>query len=186
MRISIPVKGTPEREIPIPLAQERKEKTMRILVPVDGTPQSERSIPLAQRLASEVNGEIYLVRVVVWIDAFSGLRVDPDILQMMNDAARYLSKLASRFELPADRVRPLVSWSANAAKEIIAIAENEDIDLIIMSCRRKGWLRWLMRGCVYCDVVRSHVCPVMCVPPAGVQASPGDGARHRAMAATRS
>lgn len=185
MRISMPVKGTPEREIPIPFAQERKEKTMRILVPLEGTPESEISIPVAQQLASEVGAEIYLARVVVWIDAFSGLRVDPDILQMMNDAARYLGELTSRFELPADRVRPLVSWSANPAKEIIAIAENEGIDLIIMSCRRKGWLRWLMRGCVYCDVVRSHVCPVMCVPPAVAHAGPRDGARRPAMAATR-
>ena len=186
MRTLIPVKGTPEREGPIPLVQERKEKTMRILVPVKGTPESEMSIPLAQQLADAPDAEIYLVRVVVWIDAFSGLRVDPDILQAMNDAARYLADVASRFKLPADRTRCLVSWSANAAKEIISIAEKEGIDLTIMSCRRKSWLRYLMRGCVYCDVVRSHSCPVLCVPPAGAEASPRDGARHPAMAAMQS
>lgn len=158
---------------------------MRILVPINGTPECEISIPLAQQLADAADGEIYLVRVVVWLDAFGPLRFDPDILQAMNDAARYLSDVVSRFDLPTDRTHPLVSWSTNAAKEIIATAENEDIDLIIMSCRRKSWLRWLLRGCVYCDVVRSHVCPVLCVPPAGLEAGPQDGARHRAMAATR-
>jgi len=156
---------------------------MRILVPINGTPECETSIPLAQQLADAPDAEIYLVRVVVWIDAFSGLRVDPDILQAMNDAARYLADVASRFKLPADRTRCLVSWSANAAKEIISIAEKEGIDLTIMSCRRKSWLRYLMRGCVYCDVVRSHSCPVLCVPPAGAEAGPRDGARHPAMAA---
>ena len=158
---------------------------MRILVPVKGTPESEMSIPLARQLSSELDGEIYLVRVVVWLDAFGPTRFDPDILQAMNDAARYLTDVVSRFDLPTDRTHPLVSWSANAAKEIIATAEKESIDLIIMSCRRKSWLRYLMRGCVYCDVVRSHVSPVLCVPPAGAEASPRDGARHPAMAATR-
>jgi len=157
---------------------------MRILIPVNGTPECETAIPLAQQLADEVDADICLVRVVVVIDAFSGLRFDPDVLRMMDDAARYLVDLVSRYELSADRTRPLVSWSDSASKEIIAIAEKEDTDLIIMSCRRKGWLRWLLRGCVYCDVVRSHVCPVLCVPPDG-QASPRDGARHRAMAATQ-
>jgi len=162
----------------------RKKSAMRILVPVKGTPECEAPIRRAQQLASAGEAEIYLVRVAVWIDAFSGLRFDPDILQMMNDAARYLGELVSRFELPADRTRCLVSWSANAAKEIISIAEKEGIDLMIMSCRRKSWLRYLARGCVYCDVVRSHICPVLCVPPAPVaQASPRDGARHPTMAA---
>jgi len=159
---------------------------MRILVPINGTPECEISIPLAQQLADAADAEICLMRVVVVIDAFSGLRFDPDVLQMMDDAARYLSDVVSRFDLPADCTRSLIGWSDNAAKEIIATAENEDIDLIIMSCRRKGWLRWLLRGCVYCDVVRSHVCPVLCVPPDGVQADPQDGVRHRAMAGTLS
>ena len=167
------------------MPEVQKEPIMRILVPVEGTLESEIPIPLAQQLASEVDAEIYLLRVAVWIDAFGGLRFDPDVLRMMDDAARYLDELASRFELPADRVRTLVSWSDSPAREIIAIAEKEGINLIIMSCRRKGWLRWLMRGCVYCDVVRSHVCPVLCVPPAGAHADPRDGARHRAMAAAR-
>jgi nucleotide-binding universal stress UspA family protein len=184
MRILIPAKDTPKREIPILLAQERKERPMRILVPVKGTPECEAPILRAQQLASARDAEIHLVRVVVWIDAFSGLRFDPDILRMLDDAARYLDELVSRFELPADRTRCLVSWSDNAAKEIISIAKKEGIDFAIMSCRRKSWLRYLARGCVYCDVVRSHICPVLCVPPARVaQASPRDGARHPAMAA---
>jgi len=154
---------------------------MRILVPVEGTPECEISIPLAQQLASELDAEICLVRVVVWIDALSGLKFDPDILRMMDDAARYLAEVESRFELPADRTRRLVSWSDNAAKEIVTIAENEDIDLIIMATHCKGWLQRLAQGSVYRDVVRSQVCPVLCAPLPHAQAS----RRHRAMAAKR-
>ncbi len=159
-----------------------KERIMRILIPVKGTPESEIPIPLAERLARELDAEIYLLRVVEWIDAFSGLRFDPDILQMMNDAARYLLELQSRFDLPADRTRPLVSWSDNVAKEIATIAEKEDIDLIIMGSSRKSWIRQLLQGCVHRDVLRSQVCPVMCVPLTAAQS----GHRRQAMKATPS
>lgn len=137
---------------------------MRILIPVDGTPECETPIPMAQQLASELDAEIYLVRVVEVLDAFSSLRFDPDILRMMEDAARYLRDLASRFELPADRTRRLVGRGDDPAKEIITIAEAKGIDLIFMASRHKGWLQRLARGCVYCDVLDSEAYPVMGVP----------------------
>jgi nucleotide-binding universal stress UspA family protein len=147
------------------MSEERKKSAMRILVPVNGAGECEIPIALARQLAGAAGAEIYLVRVVEWIDAFSGLRFDPDILQMMDDAARYLVELASRLGLPADRTRPLVSWSDNAAKEIINIAKNENIDLIITASRRKGWLQRLAQGNSLCShLVRSQVCPVLCVP----------------------
>ena len=137
---------------------------MRILIPVDGRPECEMPIPIAQQLASAADAEIYLVRVVEVIDAFSPLRLDLDILRMMADAARYLRELTSRFELPADRTRCLVGRSDNAAKEIITVAQKNDIDLILMSSHCKGWLRQLTRGSVCSQVVRSRVCPVLSMP----------------------
>ncbi len=135
-------------------------------------------LPLAQQLVSELDAEIYLVRVVVWIDAFSGLRFDPDILRMIEDAKRYLVELASRFELPADRTVPIVPYGDNAAKEIITVVENEGIHLIIMTSRCKDWLQRLAQGSVYCDVVHSRVCPV-CVCPYPAAGAPVDVAQWR-------
>lgn len=117
-------------------------------------------------MASDLDAHIYLVRVVVWVDAFSGLRFDPDILRMIENAKIYLCELASRFELPPDRTVPLVRYGHNAAKEIITVAENEGIDLVILVSRCKGWFRRVAQGSVCSEVVRSRVCPVLCVPPA--------------------
>lgn len=160
---------------------------MRVLIPVDGTPECETPIPMAQQLASELDAEIYLVRVVEVMDAFSSLRFDPDILRMMEDAARYLRDLAARFELPADRTRRLVGRGEDAAKEIITIAEAKGIDLIFMASRHKGWLQRLARGCVYCDVLDSEAYPVMGVPlPAhGAPVDTAQWQRSAAAAATR-
>jgi nucleotide-binding universal stress UspA family protein len=137
---------------------------MKILIPVDGTPECEMAVPTARQMAGALDAEIYLVRVVEVLDAFSPVRFDPGILRMMEDAARYLHDLASRFELPADRTRRVVGRGDDAAKEIVTIAELKDIDLIIMASRHKGWLRRLARGCIYCDVLDSDACPVLCVP----------------------
>jgi nucleotide-binding universal stress UspA family protein len=139
---------------------------MRILIPVDGRPECEKSIPVAQQLASTVDAEFCLVRVIEVMDAFSPLRFDPDIRRMLEDAARYLDDLVARYELPADRTQCLVGRNDNAAKEIITIAQNNSIDLIVMSSHCKGWLRRLTRGSVCREVVISMVCPVVSMPAA--------------------
>ncbi|UCH87619.1 MAG: universal stress protein [Dehalococcoidia bacterium] len=129
-------------------------------------------------MSTELDAEIYLARVVVWIEAFSGLRFDPDILRMMEDAKRYLGELASRFDLPVDRTVPIVRYGDNTAKQIITVAEDEDIDLIIMGGRCKSWLQRLAKGSVYWGVVRSRVCPV-CVVPFPERKPAGDIAQWR-------
>jgi nucleotide-binding universal stress UspA family protein len=144
---------------------------MRILMPLDGTPECERPMPLAQQLASAMAAEVYLLRVVEVKGGLSPLRSDPDMARMMGDAASYLSDLASRFELPADRTHRVVREALNAATEITTFAEIEGIDLIIMASHRRGWLGRLTQGSVCGHVVRSRVCPLLCVPLPAAQAS---------------
>jgi nucleotide-binding universal stress UspA family protein len=144
---------------------------MRILIPLDGTPECEKPIPLAQQLASAMAAEVYLLRVVEVKGGFNPLRSDPDMMRMMDDATSYLSDVASRFELPADRTRRVVREALNAATEIVAFAEIEGIDLVMMASHRRSWLGRLTQGSVCNEVVRSRVCPVLCVPLAGAQAS---------------
>ena len=152
---------------------------MRILIPLDGTPECEKPISLAQRLTSAADAKIYLLRVIEVPGGLSPLRSDPDMARMMDDALRYLSELTSRFELPEDRTRQVVREALNAAAEIITFAEIEGIDLIIMASHCPNWLRRLTQGSVCSEVIRSRVCPVLCVPLPRVQA---DRTRHRVLA----
>lgn len=153
----------------------------RILVPVEGTPECETSIPVAQQLARAVDAEICLLRVVEVNGTFSPLRSDPNILRIMDEAARYLGELEPRFKLPEDRTRHLVRWSDDVAREISTIAEKEGIDLIVMVSHCRNWLERLTQVSVSNEVRRAGVCPVLCVPVPRPEAS----RRHRAMAATR-
>jgi nucleotide-binding universal stress UspA family protein len=160
----------------------QKEGTMRILIPVDGTPECEKPIPLAQQLAGAVDAEIYLLRVIEVAGGLSPFRSGHDVVRTMDDAVRYLSELTSRFELSEDRTRRVVRETLNAASEIITFAEIEDMDLIIMASHCRGWLGRLTQGSVCSEVIRSRVCPVLCVPLPRAQA----GHRQHAMTATRS
>jgi nucleotide-binding universal stress UspA family protein len=137
---------------------------MRILVPLDGTPESETAIPVARRLASVDDSAIYVLRVVEVMDGFSPLRFDPDIVAMMEEAGTYVGELVFDHALPTDRTLGLVEWGDDAGEQIISMARRHEIDLIVMTSRRKGWLRRLTRGSVYRQVAESQVCPVLGVP----------------------
>jgi nucleotide-binding universal stress UspA family protein len=149
---------------------------MRILIPVDGTPECEAPIPFARRVANEVEADMYLVRVVEVRNAVSPARIEPRTVQMMQDAEKYLGELASRFELPADHTRRVVSQSKDVAKEISKIAERESIDLIVMASHCKGWLQRLTKGSVYHGVLTSQACPVLSVPVPAQGAERGERA----------
>ncbi|KPK21821.1 MAG: hypothetical protein AMJ76_01655 [Dehalococcoidia bacterium SM23_28_1] len=154
---------------------------MRILIPVDGTPECEKPISLAQQLASAMDPEIYLLQVIEVPSGFSPLRSGDDIVRMTDDAVRYLGELTSRFELPEDRTRHVVREALNAATEITTFAEIEDIDLIIMASHSRSWLGRLTQGSVCSEVIRSGVCPVLCVPLPRAQA----GHQHRGVLAAQ-
>ena len=162
---------------------------MRILIAVDGSPQCEASLSVVARWVDVLNAHVYLLQV---IDDFASTRghgnheprcvgcVEAEVLAMKK-ARTYLDELVSRYELPADRTRCLVSRSDNAAKEIITIAQKNGIDLIAMSGHCRSWLGELIPGSVCSEVVTSRDCPVLCVPLARAEASP----QHGAVAATR-
>jgi nucleotide-binding universal stress UspA family protein len=148
-------------------------KTMRILVPVDGTRECEEAVPLAARMAESFGADIYLVRLVEVIDAFSPYRYDPDVIKIVGETREYLHDLVTRWELPVEKTQCLVQHTDNAAKELVTIAKTKDVDLIVMATHGKKGLRRFFQGSVSDEVIKVRACPVMVVPPATTV-----GARH--------
>jgi nucleotide-binding universal stress UspA family protein len=157
------------------LAVAKGGKTMRIMVPVDGTPECEEAVPMAARLAEGLGADVYLVRAVEAIDAFSPLRHEPEIAAMVKETRAYLHDLAYRWELPTEQTQCLATHTDNAAKELIELGKANEIDLIVMATHgKKGFQRWV-QGSVTDEVIRAKVCPVITVPAAG---APAVGGRH--------
>jgi nucleotide-binding universal stress UspA family protein len=146
---------------------------MRVLIAVDGTHECEVSVPIAAKLARALDADVYLLQVLGGFAATSGHvhhepewtgGIEPEVLGMMKKARTYLEDLALQHELPVERTRCLVGRSENPAEEIITVARNSGVDLIVMSSHCGGWLRQLTKGSVCSEVVHSKVCPVLCVP----------------------
>ncbi len=157
---------------------------MRVLITLDGTQECEVSLPFAGRLASQLGADIYLLRVLDGFAATTGHvhhepewegGIGPEVMDMMKKARGYLDDVVARYELPAGRTRCLVGRNEDPAQEIVGIAKNNRIDLIVMSPHCRSKLQRLTRGSFCDDVMRARACPVLCVP----EVRPADKKRHR-------
>ena len=139
---------------------------MRILMAVDGSDECEMSLRVAARWVRVLNADVYLLQVIDSSASTRGhVHHEPEREGRIEAEARtYLGELASRFKLPADRTVSLVKCGDDAAKLITTVAEDQGVDLIVMSSHCRGWLGELTQGSVCSEVVRSRVCPVLCVP----------------------
>ena len=145
---------------------------MRILIAVDGSAECEVSLRGAARWIGVLNADVYLLQVIDGClstreDGNHGPQCPGDVeaeVLAMKKARAYLDELVSRYELPADRTRCLVGRSDNAAEEIITIAQNNGIDLIVVSGHRRSWLGQLSKDSACSEVVSPKDCAVLCVP----------------------
>jgi nucleotide-binding universal stress UspA family protein len=137
----------------------------RVLVPLDGSRLAEQALPHAAAQAEQFGAEIYLLRVL-------GPLPDPILAsrQVARSAEAASARLAQTYlEGIASSLRER-GISAKAAivegkpyVEIIQFAEDEKIDLIVMSTRgHSGLSRWLL-GSVADRVVRGATVPLMLI-----------------------
>ena len=152
---------------------------MRIIVAVDGSAECEESLRVAARCVGVLNVDVYLLQVIDGSASTCGHvnhgprcagDVEAEVLAMKK-ARTYLDELVSRYELPADRTRCLVGRSDNAADEIITIAQNNGIDLIVVSGHCRSWLGELTEGSVCSEVVSARDCRILCAPLARARLS---------------
>jgi nucleotide-binding universal stress UspA family protein len=155
---------------------------MRILIALDGSSESEMAVPLAARLVEALDAETYLLQVFGGFATTKGHvhhepewegGIEAEVLARIKKARTYLDRLVSRYELPAERTRCLVGRSDDPAEEIVTIAKNNGIDLIVMTSHCRALLGQLAQGSVCSDVVHSKVCPVLCVPVHHPRPRPG-------------
>ena len=138
----------------------------RILVPLDGSPRAEQALPVAARIARTTGGSVLLVQVVSpLIDYGGGLAQAPLLTEQVIEtelavASGYLDRVAKAREL-AGIATTTDGMFGLPAQAILAEAESQAVDLIVMcSHGRSGFTRWAL-GSVTQKVARHGPVPVL-------------------------
>jgi nucleotide-binding universal stress UspA family protein len=132
-------------------AGHRPRTFRRLLVPLDGSTLAETALEVAIRLAT-ADTTLLLVRVE-----------SRDSEDATLAARRYLGAVQDR--LPPNVHTATVVLAGSAADALLAFAQGEAVDLIVMSTHGRSGLGRAVLGSTADQVVRSGM-PVLVVPPA--------------------
>ena len=140
----------------------------RILVPLDGSDLSERALPLAAALAQKFGSEITLLRVLegpsqAWGMNFPENHWLREALQFSHrEAQTYLESKCAELAGQEIHARVLVR-DESPAEDILAVAADGEIDLIVMSSHGQGGPSPWTAGSVADKVMQHSPCPVLLV-----------------------
>ena len=135
----------------------------KILVATDFSPASTKAIAIATSLAKGANAELILSHVVPTPPAWGteGMMMNLEDLDL-----RLAQQKLNEVKVPdlSVRVRREARMGM-AAEELVALAEEEKVDLIVIGTHGRTGLSRLVMGSVAEAVVRHAKCPVLSVKP---------------------
>ncbi|MCI0457235.1 MAG: universal stress protein, partial [Gemmataceae bacterium] len=140
----------------------------RILVPTDFSKHSQTALKYAVALAEKFGAEIHLLHVVQDFAVFlpDAVTAGPPVLPPVDQLTAAVRDALARV-IRENKLEPLPIHSeareGTPYHEIIAFAQEKDIDLIIMGTHGRGGLAHLLLGSVTEKVVRKAPCPVLTV-----------------------
>jgi len=142
-----------------------------ILLPTDFSDCGNYALSYAASLARAFGASIICVHVIepmVPTVGYSGM-TEPlpiaDITDQLEDSAeRELPKLAEREEVAGLKVEEMIVHG-EAASEIVRVAKERNVDLIVVSSHGRTGLGRILFGSTAEAVVRHASCPVLVVKP---------------------
>jgi len=140
----------------------------KIVCPTDFSEPAAEGLKIATELATQFSAEMLLVHVVTPLPVMhggvapTGFHI-PAVLEELEESAKKSLKEIRREKLPAEiQARTFVAHG-RPAHEIVALAEQEKADIIVIATQgESGWQR-LVFGSVAEKVVRHADCPVLTV-----------------------
>jgi nucleotide-binding universal stress UspA family protein len=140
-----------------------------ILVPLDGKPENEAALPHALGLAEKYGGTLFILSVAphpVYPPArYSTVDAEPWLLfqrRKKEEAVEYLAGLARRPEFESVDHRRMVG-EGPAHKIILKAIQEHQIDLVVMTKKRRSRLvRWIL-GSTPLHILRESPVPVLLV-----------------------
>ena len=134
-----------------------------ILCPIDFDANSPSAMEFAGKIAQETGGRIYLLHVVPWTVAAVPIDASEVLAELKQSATARLRQLAK--EKLDGRVANeiVVTVATNPGNEVVRIARELKVDVVIMATHGRKGLNHLVLGSVAERVVRESPCPVLTV-----------------------
>ena len=136
----------------------------KILVPLDGSEPSAGVLPVVERLAGPRDLSIVLLEVIEPLPSTVHAELPGQVEEILTarreDAGRYLAKVAEPLRDKGMRVG-LAVRGGKAAETIVAVAGEQQADLIAMTTRGRRGCGRLFFGSVAEEVLRSASVPVL-------------------------
>ncbi|GBD26688.1 TRAP-T-associated universal stress protein TeaD [bacterium HR30] len=148
------------------------ERFQHILVTTDFSEAGDRAIPHAFRMAADHHAEVILCHVIeplivpnpLYAQYYPGELLSPDVLARAQEDARAALEERVPREEPLAQVRyRCVIGQGTPVEEIIRIAQEEGVDLIVIATHGHTGLKHLLMGSVAERVIRHARCPVLVV-----------------------
>lgn len=137
-----------------------------ILCAVDFAALSLRSLEYALSLAQEAGGNLLLVNVVEWFSEEPGwetrFNVDDYRQEMEKNVLERLDKVVPAEARNWCQIETVVR-SGKSYREILELAEERNVDLIVMGVRGRNPLDLMLFGSTTQHVVRHAKCPVLTI-----------------------
>jgi nucleotide-binding universal stress UspA family protein len=140
----------------------------RILVPTDFSPSSAKALTYAAAFAEKFGAEVLLLHVVQDLAVFIPEAVlacpppTPPVEQFIKAARTALDRAIAGVEQRGFTIRPEVA-EGTPYEEIVCLARERDVDLIVMGTHGRTGLAHALMGSVAEKVVRRAPCPVLTV-----------------------
>ena len=139
----------------------------KILVPLDGSKLAEKAIPYATELCKGAT-EVTLFQVVHLPLPLAAPDVSmatplPDPNELRQEALDYLEEIAKGLREDGVNVKTDTIERDVVAEAIVAYAEENGIDLIVMTTHGRSGFSRLVFGSVAESVVRHAPCPVLLI-----------------------
>jgi nucleotide-binding universal stress UspA family protein len=137
----------------------------RIVLATDGSREAELAARTAADLANKTDSELHVLHVLALpLDTHDPSSFEPEVwARLENRARRTLEDVVEKIEASGGEVEGSHLTSGRPEAEIVTLAEEIGVGLIVMGSRGVGGIRRALMGSVSGSVLRHAHCPVLVV-----------------------
>jgi nucleotide-binding universal stress UspA family protein len=158
-----------------PSAALESRALRHVLIPLDGSALAEQAIEPAVRFTRCSNARLTLLRVVrpapVMIESVAATlppQINRALIEQEQRARDYLTRIADSLKSRVEQISAdVVTGKLSDAAEIIAYAEQHDVDLIALATHARSGIKRVVLGSVADKLIRGSPVPVLVVRPHG-------------------